>query len=176
MFTPFLHHFCKRACFKLPYRFRHRFIRHMNIPIHCRFYTRVTKQSLQHLWLHTAFNRSCGVCMAKCVHTESLNFRFIAKLIQMGIIGTVFRWLPCSPVNKNKIAHNQIYVLSGTPVNIFECLRKRFRLLPFTPSGCNPFENLIGAVCQRNRAVTLLCFRRSSTPISLLMRDTRSRN
>ena len=78
----------------------------MNIPIHCCFYTCVTKQLLKNLGLHTAFNRSRGIDMAQSVHTEVFNFCLITELIKVGIIGTVLRWLSCSPVDKNKITHD----------------------------------------------------------------------
>ena len=79
----------------------------MNIPIHCCFYTCVTKQLLKNLGLHAAFNRSRGIDMAQSVHTESPDSCLIAQFVKMGIIGTVLRWLSCSPVDKDKIAHDQ---------------------------------------------------------------------
>ena len=74
---------------KLRDRLIQRFISHMNIPIHCGFNAGVSQQLLQHFRLHSAFNRTGCVGMAQCVHTKTVDPRFIAKLIEVGIIGTV---------------------------------------------------------------------------------------
>ncbi len=79
----------------------------MNIPIHCCFYTCVTKQLLKNLGLHAAFNRSRGIDMAQSVHTESPDSCLIAQFVKMGIIGTVLCRFPGTPVDKDKIAHDQ---------------------------------------------------------------------
>ena|GEM_PF-3556535 len=53
----------------------------MDVSVHRCFYTCVTKQLLQHLRLHPAFNCSCGVGMSQGVHTKVLDPRFVAELI-----------------------------------------------------------------------------------------------
>ena len=53
----------------------------MDVSVHRCFYTCVTKQLLQHLRLHPAFNCSCGVGVAQGVHTKVLDPRFVAELI-----------------------------------------------------------------------------------------------
>ena len=67
-----------------------RFISHMNIPIHCGFNAGVSQQLLQHFRLHSAFNRTGCIGMAQRVYTKVIDPRFIAKLIEVGIIGTEF--------------------------------------------------------------------------------------
>ena len=71
--TPFLHHFRiwlywilsdYTILLKLLDGIIQRFGSHMNIPIHCCFDAGMTQQLLQHLRLHPAFDRSCGVGMA----------------------------------------------------------------------------------------------------------------
>ena len=71
--TPFLHHFRiwlywilsdYTILLKLLDGIIQRFGSHMNIPIHCCFDAGMTQQFLQHLRLHPAFDRSCGVGMA----------------------------------------------------------------------------------------------------------------
>ena len=79
----------------------------MDVSVHRCFYTCVTKQLLQHLGLYTAFNRSCGVGVAQRVHTKALDSCFVAYLVKVGIIGTVFRRFPGTPVDKDKITHDQ---------------------------------------------------------------------
>ena len=49
---------------KLRHGIDQRIVCDMNIPIHCCFDAGMTQQLLQHLGLHPAFNRSCGVGMA----------------------------------------------------------------------------------------------------------------
>lgn len=70
--TPFLHHFRiwlywissdYTILLKLLDGIIQRFGSHMNIPIHCCFDAGMTQQLLQHLRLHTAFNRSCSIGM-----------------------------------------------------------------------------------------------------------------
>ena len=51
----------------------------------------MTKELLQGLGLHPAFDGPGGVGMAECVHTESLDPRLITHFIQVGIAGTVVR-------------------------------------------------------------------------------------
>ena len=77
------------AALKLLDRLIQRFIGHMDIPIHCGFDAGVSQQLLQHFRLHSAFNRTGCVGMAQRVHTKAVDPRFIAKLIEVGIIGTV---------------------------------------------------------------------------------------
>ena len=88
--TPFLHHFRiwlywissdYTILLKLLDGIIQRFGSHMNIPIHCCFDAGMTQQLLQHLRLHTAFNRSCSVGMSQGVHTKVLDPRFVAELI-----------------------------------------------------------------------------------------------
>ena len=62
-----------------------RFGSHMNIAIHCCFDADVTQQLLQHLRLHTAFNRSCSIGVAQSVHTKVLDPCFVAELVKVGI-------------------------------------------------------------------------------------------
>ena len=92
--TPFLHHFRiwlywissdYTILLKLLDGIIQRFGSHMNIPIHCCFDAGMTQQFLQHLRLHTAFNRSCSIGVAQSVHTESLNSCFVAELVKVGI-------------------------------------------------------------------------------------------
>ena len=92
---------------KLLDRLIQRFISHMNIPIHCGFNAGVSQQLLQHFRLHSAFNRTGCVGMAQRVHTKAVDPRFIAKLIEVGIIGTVFRRFPGTLVDKDKITHDK---------------------------------------------------------------------
>ena len=88
--TPFLHHFRiwlywilsdYTILLKLLDGIIQRFGSHMNIPIHCCFDAGVTQQFLQHLRLHTAFNRSCSIGVAQCVHTKVFDPRFVAEFI-----------------------------------------------------------------------------------------------
>ena len=88
--TPFLHHFRiwlywissdYTILLKLLDGIIQRFGSHMNIPIHCGFDAGMTQQLLQHLRLHTAFNRSCSIGMSQSVHTKVLDSRFVAELI-----------------------------------------------------------------------------------------------
>ena len=96
--TPFLRHLridlywvtsTYAAELKLLDRLIQRFISHMDISIHCSLDAGVPQQLLQHFRLHSAFNRTGCVGMAQCVHTKAFDPRFIAKLIEVGIIGTV---------------------------------------------------------------------------------------
>ena len=88
--TPFLHHFRiwlywissdYTILLKLLDGIIQRFGSHMNVPIHCCFDAGMTQQLLQHLRLHTAFNRSCSIGMSQGVHTKVLDPRFVAELI-----------------------------------------------------------------------------------------------
>ena len=114
--TPFLRHLridlywvtsTYAAELKLLDRLIQRFISHMDISIHCSLDAGVPQQLLQHFRLHSAFNRTGCVGMAQRVHTKAVDPRFITKLIEVGIIGAVLRWLSCSPVDKNKITHDK---------------------------------------------------------------------
>ena len=96
--TPFLRHLrmdlyevisTYAAALKLLDRLIQRFIGHMDIPIHCGFDAGVSQQLLQHFRLHSAFNRTGCIGVAQRVHTKTVDPRFIAKLIEVGIIGTV---------------------------------------------------------------------------------------
>ena len=87
----------------------------------------------------------------------------------MGIIGTVLRWLSCSPVDKNKITHDQPGDCARSPVNIFQCLREQRRFLLPRALILDFFQNFIGPICQRDGAIALLRFRRSCTPKVLLV-------
>ena len=101
--TPFLRHLrmdlyevisTYAADLKLLDRLIQRFIGHMDIPIHCSLDAGVPQQLLQHFRLHSAFNRTGCIGVAQRVHTKTVDPRFIAKLIEVGIIGTVFLPVP----------------------------------------------------------------------------------
>ena len=53
----------------------------VDISIHRCFYTCVTKELLQHLRLHTAFDRAGCISMSKRVHTKAFDASFVAELI-----------------------------------------------------------------------------------------------
>ena len=60
-----------------------------DVPAHCRFQAGMTKELLQGLGLHPAFDGPGGIGVAKSVHTEPPDSSFITELVQMGIIGAV---------------------------------------------------------------------------------------
>ena len=45
------------------------------------------------------------------------------RLIQVGIVGTVFCRFSCSPIDKNKIVHNKLVFCSSVSVHILKLLR-----------------------------------------------------
>ena len=120
-----------------------RFIGHMNIPIHCGFDAGVSQQLLQHFRLHSAFNRTGCVGMSQRVHTKAVNPSFIAKLIEVGIIGTVFRRFPCAPVDKDQITHHEPGNNAGAPVHIFQRLRQQWGFFSVAPAVPFLFQNII---------------------------------
>ena len=141
----------------------------MNVPIHRRFDAGMTEQFLQHFWLHPAFDCTRCIGVAQCVHTESPDSCLIAQFVKVGIIGTVLRWLSCSPVDKDKITHDQPGDCPRSPVDIFQCLREQRRFLLPRALILDFFQNFIGPICQRDGAIALLCFRRTCTPHLLFM-------
>ena len=125
--TPFLRHLridlylvisTYAAELKLLDRLIQRFISHMNIPIHCGFNAGVSQQLLQHFRLHSAFNSPCGAGMAQRVHTKTLDTGFITQLIQVGIIGTVFRRFPCALVYEYQITHYKAFLFSRPAISV----------------------------------------------------------
>ena len=94
----------------------------MDIPIHGGFDAGMTQQLLQHLGLHPAFNRPRGVGVAQRVHTKAPNSRFVAELVEVGIIGAVFRRRTCTLIDKDKISHDKFGSNACTPIYVFQCL------------------------------------------------------
>ena len=137
----------------------------MNVPIHRRFDAGMTEQFLQHFRLHTAFNRPRSVSMAQSVHTESPNPCLIAQFVKVGIIGTVLCRFPGTPVDKDKITHDQPGDCPRSPVDIFQCLREQRRFLLPRALILDFFQNFISPIRQRYCAVAVLCFRRTRTSI-----------
>ena len=87
----------------------------------------------------------------------------------MGIIGTVFRRFPGTPVDKDKITHDQPGDCPRLPVDIFQCLREQRRFLLPRALILDFFQNFIGPIRQRDGAIALLRFRRSCTLKVLLV-------
>ena len=130
----------------------------MNVAIHRRFDAGMTEQFLQHFWLHPAFDCTRCIGVAQCVHTESPDSCLIAQFVKVGIIGTVFRWLSCSPVDKNKITHDQLCHAAASTIHVFQSLLQHRRRFSFFPAVPHFTEDAIGRVCQRNGTVAVRCF------------------
>ena len=137
----------------------------MNVPIHRRFDAGMTEQFLQHFWLHPAFDCTRCIGVAQSVHTESPDSCLIAQFVKVGIIGTVLRWLSCSPVDKDKIAHDKPRRNARAPVYVIMCLVQRWGLLLLRTAVPNTFEDFISPIRQRYCTVAVLRFRRTRTPI-----------
>lgn len=88
-------------CLENPDSAQHEVLGDVHIAIHGGFNTRVTKQFLKRLWRHAIFDSAGCISMPQGVHTEALYPRLITKLIEVGVIGTVFCRLSCSPVHKD---------------------------------------------------------------------------
>lgn len=129
----------------------------MNVPIHRRFDAGMTQQLLQHLRLHTAFDCTRCVGVAQSVHTESPDFCLIAQFVKVGIVGTVFCRFLGTPVDKDKITHDQPGDCPRSPVDIFQCLREQRRFFLPRALVLDFFQNFIGPICQRDGAIELCC-------------------
>lgn len=90
----------------------------MNISVHCRFDAGVSQQLLQDFRRNAALNGACCVGVPQCVHTEMLDAGFIAQLVQMCVVGTVFDRLPCAKVDKHQLPHKEAGASAGTAVCI----------------------------------------------------------
>ena len=77
----------------------------MDVPVHGRFQAGMTKELLQGLRLHPAFDGPGGVGMAQSVHTKPFDSSPITELIQMGIVGAVLVRHTRAEVDKNKVFH-----------------------------------------------------------------------
>ena len=81
--------------------------------------------------------------VAQRVHTKAVDPRFIAKLIEVGIIGTVFCRFPCAPVDKDQITHHKPGSNAGAPVHIFQRLRQQWGFFSVAPAVPFLFQNII---------------------------------
>ena len=141
----------------------------MNIEIHRRFDAGMTEQFLQHFGLHPVFDCTRCIGVAQSAHTEFFNSCFVAWLVKVDIIGTVFRWLSCSPVDKNKITHDKLRRNACTPVYVLKRFVQRRGLFLLRAAVPNTFQNFIGPIRQWYCAIALLYLRRSCTPEVLLV-------
>ena len=89
----------------------------------------------------------------------------------MGIIGTVLRWLSCSPVDKNKVTHDKLRRNACAPVYVIKCLVQRRGLLLLRAAVPNTFEDFISPIRQRYCTIAVLRFRRTCTPILLAVSE-----
>ena len=102
---------------------QHRFIRYMDISIYCSFDTCVTKELLQDLGLHAAFNSPRRVGVPERVHTESLDTRLITELVQVRVIGTVFIGFAGTLLDKDPIPRNHTSLIPRSAVSVLQHLR-----------------------------------------------------
>lgn len=79
----------------------------MDIPVHRCLYARMTKQLLQHFWLHPCFDCASRVCMTQCMHTKATDPCFVTELVKVGIIRTVFHRRSGSEVDENEVSHDK---------------------------------------------------------------------
>ena len=125
----------------------------------------MTEQFLQHFWLHPAFDCTRCIGVAQCVHAESPDSCLIAQFVKVGIIGTVFRRFPGTPVDKDKITHTQACSFSRAPIHVFQRGVEQFRFLSLRNLRIELFQDVVSMACQRDGAIAVLCFRRTRTPI-----------
>ena len=150
--------------FKLPYRLVQRFGCHMDIPIHGGFDAAVSQQLLQHFGLHPAFNRPRGVGVAQRVHTKAPNSRFVAELVEVGVIGAILCRFSGTPVDKDQITHHQLCHAAASTIHVLQSLLQHRRRFSFFPTIPHFAEDIVGRVCQRNGAVAVGRFGRSCPP------------
>ena len=90
------------SCFKKLYSLGQGIVGHMDIAVHGGFDAGVAQELLEDLGLHTPLDGTGGVCMAECVHTETLDPGLIAKLVQVGVVAAVLARHSGAIVNKNQ--------------------------------------------------------------------------
>lgn len=96
-------------CLENPDSAQHEVLGDVHIAIHGGFNTRVTKQFLKRLWRHAIFDSASCISMPQGVHTEALYPRLITKLIEVGVIGTVFAGSPVRQFTKTRSCINRVF-------------------------------------------------------------------
>lgn len=98
----------------------------MDVTIHGGFDTGMTQQLLQYFRHDTALNGPCGIGVSQSVHTKPLDFRLIAQLVQVGIVGAVLSGFAGAVIYEHQIPHTQVPGLACPSIHVFQDLGQQF--------------------------------------------------
>ena len=141
----------------------------MDVPIRGRLDACVTQQLLQHLWLHTTLNCSCGIGVAQSMHAKPFDTGFVAKLVKMRVVGTVLCGFSGPEVHKHEITHTERCCFTRPAVCVLQGLRQCFGFFSGQAIVVGLFQYVISPVGQGDRPIALLGFGRPGFPYALLV-------
>ena len=98
------------------------------------------------------------------VHTKAPNSRFVAELVEVGVIGAILCRFSGTPVDKDQITHHQLCHAAASTIHVLQSLLQHRRRFSFFPTIPHFAEDIVGRVCQRNGAVAVGRFGRSCPP------------